>query len=61
MSILDALFLPNHDLFFYQLVQQYAAGANVTVTFPSGGRPVDYADPNGGLVSDFSTYCSFDI
>ncbi|KAF9526557.1 pyrolysin [Crepidotus variabilis] len=38
------------------LVGQYKAGVNILLTFLKGGRPVDYPDPNGGLVSAFSTY-----
>ncbi|KAJ7282918.1 subtilisin-like protease [Mycena rebaudengoi] len=38
------------------LSEQLAAGAAVKVTFPQSGGGVSFPDPNGGLVSSFTTY-----
>ncbi|KAF7321903.1 Subtilisin-like protease [Mycena kentingensis (nom. inval.)] len=38
------------------LAEQLAAGAEISVTFPQTGASVNFADPEGGLVSGFSTY-----
>lgn len=38
------------------LVQQFAAGAPITVSFPQTGRSFGFPDPNGGLVSSFTSY-----
>ncbi|KAK1224337.1 hypothetical protein PQX77_012766 [Marasmius sp. AFHP31] len=44
------------------LSQQFFAKKKVTVTFPKGGRLVDFEQPTGGLVSDFTSYGpSFDL
>lgn len=39
-----------------QLVEQYAAGNPVTITFPQTGGSYEFPDPNGGLVSSFTSY-----
>ncbi|EKM75550.1 hypothetical protein AGABI1DRAFT_79685 [Agaricus bisporus var. burnettii JB137-S8] len=38
------------------LVQQFAAGVPVTLTFPQTGGSTDFPDPNGGLVSSFTSF-----
>ncbi|KAJ3557998.1 hypothetical protein NP233_g11597 [Leucocoprinus birnbaumii] len=38
------------------LVEQFAAGVPVTITIPSSGGSTDIPDPNGGLISSFSSY-----
>lgn len=38
------------------LVQQFVAGTPVTITFPQTGGSTDFPDPNGGLISSFSSY-----
>ncbi|PFH53699.1 hypothetical protein AMATHDRAFT_187018 [Amanita thiersii Skay4041] len=38
------------------LVQQFAAGAPITVTFPQTGGIVNFPNPTGGLISSFSSY-----
>ncbi|KAK0505223.1 subtilisin-like protease [Armillaria luteobubalina] len=38
------------------LVEAYAAGAAVTITFPQAGASYDYPDPDGGLISTFTSY-----
>ncbi|KAF6763345.1 pyrolysin [Ephemerocybe angulata] len=38
------------------LVNQWKAGAPVTITFPQSGGSVGYPTPRGGLVSAFSSY-----
>ncbi|KAK0462601.1 subtilisin-like protease [Desarmillaria tabescens] len=38
------------------LVEAYAAGAAVTLTFPQTGASYDYPDPDGGLISTFTSY-----
>ncbi|ESK92042.1 hypothetical protein Moror_10326 [Moniliophthora roreri MCA 2997] len=54
-----ALILPKDGEF---LVRQFAAGVPVNLTFPPGGNLVQYHDPDGVLVSDFSSYGStFDL
>ena len=37
-------------------MDQFAAGVNVSVSFPATGGAYGYPDPSGGLISDFSTY-----
>ena len=39
-----------------QLVKQFAAGTNITISFPQTGAATNLQDPHGGLMSDFSTY-----
>ncbi|PFH53738.1 hypothetical protein AMATHDRAFT_83673 [Amanita thiersii Skay4041] len=44
------------------LVQTFAAGVPVNLTFPQTGGLVNFADPMGGLISSFSSYGpSFDL
>ncbi|PPQ90634.1 hypothetical protein CVT25_006617 [Psilocybe cyanescens] len=38
------------------LVQQFAAGAPVTVSFPQTGGAFNFPDPAGGLISSFTSY-----
>ncbi|KAH6906334.1 peptidase [Coprinopsis sp. MPI-PUGE-AT-0042] len=38
------------------IVKQYFAGANITVTFPQSGGTVSFSNPTGGLTSNFSSY-----
>ncbi|KAF8149470.1 pyrolysin [Crassisporium funariophilum] len=38
------------------LVQQFAAGAPVTISFPQVGGSTNFPDPEGGLVSSFTSY-----
>ncbi|KAF8800231.1 subtilisin-like protease [Phlegmacium glaucopus] len=38
------------------LVQQFAAGVPIALSFPQVGAAANIFDPNGGLVSDFSSY-----
>ncbi|KAJ7747220.1 pyrolysin [Mycena metata] len=37
------------------LVEQFAAGVNITLNFPQGGAAFAVANPDGGLISSFST------
>ncbi|KAJ7497612.1 subtilisin-like protease [Mycena latifolia] len=37
------------------LVEQFIAGANITVSFPQDGGAFNIPNPGGGLISDFST------
>ncbi|KAK7053263.1 hypothetical protein VNI00_003889 [Paramarasmius palmivorus] len=46
-----ALILPEDGEF---LVQQFASGNTVKVNFPQSGGLMQYHDPKGGLISDFS-------
>ncbi|KAI0339940.1 subtilisin-like protease [Trametopsis cervina] len=48
-----ALISPEDGAF---LVQQFAAGKDVTITFPQSGASFNLPDVHGGLISDFSTY-----
>ncbi|KAL0063639.1 hypothetical protein AAF712_009437 [Marasmius tenuissimus] len=44
------------------LSQQFLAKKKITLTFPKGGRLVNFEQPTGGLVSDFTSYGpSFDL
>ncbi|KAJ8090075.1 hypothetical protein PM082_018655 [Marasmius tenuissimus] len=44
------------------LTKQFLGKKNVTITFPKGGRRVNYEQRTGGLVSTFTTYGpSFDL
>ncbi|KAF7315418.1 Pyrolysin [Mycena indigotica] len=38
------------------LAEQLASGAKISVSFPQTGGTVNFDDPKGGLVSDFSTF-----
>ncbi|KAJ8076300.1 hypothetical protein PM082_000719 [Marasmius tenuissimus] len=38
------------------LVKEFAAGVPITVSFPQSGGSVQFPDPQGGLVSSFSSY-----
>ncbi|KAF9010760.1 pyrolysin [Cyathus striatus] len=38
------------------LVSQFAAGKNITVTFPQSGASTNFPDPEGGLISSFTSY-----
>ncbi|KAF8187464.1 pyrolysin [Pholiota molesta] len=38
------------------LVQQFAANAPVTISFPQVGGAFNFPDPNGGLISSFTSY-----
>ncbi|KAL0572698.1 hypothetical protein V5O48_009272 [Marasmius crinis-equi] len=38
------------------LVNQFAAGVPITVSFPQTGGQVNVPDPNGGLISSFTSY-----
>ncbi|KIM45535.1 hypothetical protein M413DRAFT_343058 [Hebeloma cylindrosporum] len=38
------------------LVQQFAAKAPITISFPQVGGSTDFPDPNGGLISSFTSY-----
>jgi len=51
-------FLPFTFNSFYlsQLVKQFAAGTNITISFPQTGAATNLQDPHGGLMSNFSTY-----
>ncbi len=42
-----------------QLVEAYAAGAAVTITFPQAGASYDFPDPDGGLISTFTRLVAF--
>lgn len=45
-----------------QLVNQFAAKANVSLSFPQSGAYYELPDPHGGLISSFSTYgLTFDL
>jgi hypothetical protein len=44
------------SVYFLQLVQQFVAGAPVTLTFPQHGGSASYPDPFGGLISIFTRY-----
>lgn len=37
-----------------QLVQQFAAGVPITISFPQAGGSTNFPDPNGGLISSFT-------
>ena len=37
-----------------QLVQQFAAGAPITISFQQVGGSTNFRDPNGGLISSFT-------
>ena len=39
-----------------QLASQFAAGAPVALSFPQAGASFPFPNPDGGLISDFSTY-----
>ena len=39
-----------------QLVNQFAAGAQVSISFPQSGAAFQFPDPNGGLISSFTSY-----
>ncbi|KAF8971231.1 subtilisin-like protease [Flammula alnicola] len=41
---------------FVSLVQQFAAGVPVTVSFPQVGGSFNFPDPSGGLISSFTSY-----
>ncbi|KAK1226082.1 hypothetical protein PQX77_010949 [Marasmius sp. AFHP31] len=38
------------------LVKQFVAGVPITISFPQSGGSVQFPDPQGGLVSSFSSY-----
>lgn len=38
------------------LVQQFAAGISITITFPQSGGLTQFPNPAGGLISSFSSY-----
>ncbi|KAF8893560.1 subtilisin-like protease [Infundibulicybe gibba] len=38
------------------LVSQFAAGVNISISFPQTGGSFDFPDPNGGLISSFTSY-----
>lgn len=38
------------------LVQQFASGANVSLSFPQTGASTQFPDPTGGLISSFTSY-----
>ncbi|GJE92713.1 subtilisin-like protease [Phanerochaete sordida] len=38
------------------LVQQFAAGKNVSLSFPQSGASTQFPDPTGGLISTFTSY-----
>ncbi|KAK7053167.1 hypothetical protein VNI00_003786 [Paramarasmius palmivorus] len=38
------------------LVKQFAAGTPITVSFPQEGGSVEFPDPDGGLISSFSSF-----
>lgn len=38
------------------MVNEFAAGAPVKVTFPQSGASFEFTDPTGGLISSFTSY-----
>ncbi|KAF9446345.1 subtilisin-like protease [Macrolepiota fuliginosa MF-IS2] len=38
------------------LVQEFVAGAPVTISFPQSGGSTNFPDPSGGLISSFTSY-----
>ncbi|KAJ7282906.1 subtilisin-like protease [Mycena rebaudengoi] len=38
------------------LAEQFAAGTPITVSFPQTGGSISFPDPDGGLISSFTTY-----
>lgn len=42
-----------------QLVQQFAAGAPITVSFPQVGGSTNFPDPNGCLISSFTRQVAY--
>ncbi|KXN90796.1 Minor extracellular protease vpr [Leucoagaricus sp. SymC.cos] len=43
------------------LVQQFVAGAPITISFPQTGGSTDFPDPNGGLISSFTRYAKSSV
>lgn len=39
-----------------QLVNEFAAGKNISVSFPQSGASTQFPDPTGGLISTFTSY-----
>ncbi|EDR11679.1 pyrolysin [Laccaria bicolor S238N-H82] len=42
--------------YLHILVQQFAANAPITISFPQTGGSVNFPDPKGGLISSFTSY-----
>nr|CUX90926.1 serine peptidase S08 [Flammulina velutipes] len=38
------------------LVNEFASGANITITYPQEGASTNFPDPTGGLISSFTSY-----